>query len=97
MHSPTPWTWDHGPTGDTIRDASEGCVCSPGEGAYHEGEINMTDADRDFLLRAVNNHYELLAALRAIMPYAEWAGMNHAAPEIKRAETLIGRVESKDA
>lgn len=66
-HTPTPWARNKSPS-DTLRIFS---------GHYQIGEVRncngcpQNEANADFIVRAVNAHSDLVAALEGVLPLAE--------------------------
>ena len=64
-HTPTPWV----ALGRDIEDSNGEHLAT----TYHMagGEIGISSSNADFIVRACNNHDQMVAALKAILPFAE--------------------------
>ena len=59
-HTPTPWEWDKRPP-EWLVGPNDEPVIIPDE------ETIITDADREFIVRAVNAHDDMLEALKSVV------------------------------
>ena len=78
-HTPLPWAWVKTPTyvkwdiqtgGDELILSFSGPVLEAvgGEGALGAwGSLSISEADAEFIIRAVNSHYKLLEALERLV------------------------------
>lgn len=101
-HSPLPWRWTPCETedGDPISGAQlvrsdSKPVWSVDCGDY----LGLSDADAEFIVRAVNCHDELVAALKALAERHEWQPLlgRCVCDQHERARALLAKVVVTDA
>lgn len=77
-HTELPWVWDGKPWDyDREEEAPWIVNATTGDPAIR-GEIDCTEANAAFIVKAVNNHYQLLEVLKDMATVAEQEGWDKA-------------------
>lgn len=73
-HSPLPWHWWYAELdGDPVMDGAHTATLDDANGSsvvFHEARWRIDQDDAEFIVRACNSHYELLAALKDVVDRA---------------------------
>jgi hypothetical protein len=95
QHTALPWKL--GPTQDTVDDANGNELLQMQAAYVDGGDEPMVDlpyaANAAFIVRAVNNHYALVAACKELMAFAKRQGWFHVV--IQSGEAAIAKAEEQ--